>query len=203
MASIDSVTLKCTTLLTGYLGEHQSQLFYDHMLIRDIQLGREPLPPIPVTIGQPVPIDLSDQCGRPTNGSVPALCLAVHYFQRPPLVRFDKVNRGPDNGEYPDPNRSVSFNGKPHSEDAGMIPDTNCICTCVDSLDSKTILCNSSTKQNQESVRKGDSRLELEHVGYNFLVTLLVYYPIAHMKTANDLCSLTYQNKNIHLPPVS
>ncbi|KAF6777612.1 hypothetical protein AHF37_02527 [Paragonimus kellicotti] len=201
MENIDSATLKCTTLLTGYLGEHQSQLFYDHMLIRDIQLGGEPLPPIPVTIGQPVPIDLSDQCGRPTNSSLPALCLAVHYFQRPPLVRCDKVNLGSDSREYPNPNPSVSFNGKPHSEDTGIASDTNCICTCVDSLDSKTSLCNSSTKQNQESVRQGDTRLKLEPAGYNFLVTLLVYYPIAHMKTANDLCSMTDQNKNIHLPP--
>lgn len=162
--------ISCHTLLTDYLGEHQSQVFYAHLLIDHIVTPMGPVPPIRVRIGQFIPVDLTNRWVKPNEdgNSDPCLVLAMplYFFKRDENSRLGQ---------------------------SSALGERNTDVSCVNTADLSSS-ADSSPKRVPLNREKSDRNLIS-------LVTVIVYFPVSQMSSANSLCVVGDQQKHVHLAP--
>ncbi|VDP84767.1 unnamed protein product [Echinostoma caproni] len=162
-ASPSKFPVQCRTDLTDYLGEHQAQVFYAHLLIDQIVTPSGSHRPIRIAIGESIPVDLTARHG----GSGPiqlVLAMPVYFFKREQSSRLVH---------------------------ASVHVDRNNIQPCSDISCATDTLCKRGLPNEEKSDRNMIS-----------LATLIVYFPVSHMSSANNLCIVGDQQKHVHLPPV-
>ncbi|CAL8088620.1 unnamed protein product [Calicophoron daubneyi] len=195
--------VECVTELDDYLGEHQSQGFYGRMIIRDIKyFGKKHASQIPVNIGQPLPVDLSDCYGQSEGKVLIALFVAIHFFNRPvstsvstctnptkPCVNSPPISRN----TVPDTDISENHNS---SVDLHSPRDSHAVHRRRSHFPFTT----------KSRARVGRSRENKRHRVDNVqnrvpFVSFIVYYPVDYMHTANDPFITPDRKKHMHLAP--
>ncbi|TPP47652.1 hypothetical protein FGIG_07985 [Fasciola gigantica] len=161
--------VRCRTNLTDYLGEHQAQVFYAHLLIDQIVTPTGSEPPIRIRIGQSIPVDLTNRRIESGEISAPEPCLVlampVYFFKREWNSRSGHVSAVEERND-------VSYTISADMPSSG----------------------DSSPKRVSNNREKSDRNLIS-------LVTLIVYFPVSVMNSANSLCVVGDQQKHVHLAP--
>lgn len=169
-----STAPQCNTTFAGYLGEHQSQIFYSRILVSDIHHDSTSLPPIEWKIGQTLPLELSDKYSdSDAEEHVIVLCTPIHFFKR--------------SSQSPHDMRQSRAKA---SEDNGIRNLTNGISNAV--------------SDNNDKIKLNLENMHVNHIPKrDSLASILIYYPVEYLSTADDLNLSSDMKKRFHLAPVS